>query len=613
MGLPIRSSKDSKGKAKAAEEEPPTSIDQCLVDAEAEMGLPIRSSKDSKQKAKAAEEEPPTSIDQCLVDAVLHPQFREKLLSIEAKIQQALRNPNLERVEFPECHTFHLKSLADKLARHYRLESRCKERIAFARKTPYSKIPSVTLSGIPELNCKDKLPILVKRSNGAASSSTTLSLPELTDPVKREEEYYKARERIFNELGPSSSTAPLVSSSTLPVASSSILPVVSSFRSPVVSRSTSHIHSRIGEEVDQDMSSSSILPVVSSSRFLAVSTPPNYSEIGKEVDQYDTLSDMHSATNPVNNPGANMASKSILPVVSSSRSLPVSRSSSPIHSGIGPEVNQDGLNDMNAATNPVHNPGASMASSFRSSSVSRSASPIYSEIGNEVDQDGLSDMHIATNPVNNPGANMNQNPTNSMYGRGTGVFNRVPTTGQQPLPMQNSAITYQHQAMQYEPIIQQPQMYQYVSSIQVPITGQQPLLMQNAAITSQHQAMQHELSIQQLQMYQYVSSIQQPQMMQYEPSIAQPYIHTPYYSNYPYDTSSGLYNLAHPTYPQWPWVQPMETYSQQPIYPYVSTSPYASSAPQLVLGQPVPLFRQEPMQYLPGTAQQPSNSFIQLE
>ncbi|ONK78248.1 uncharacterized protein A4U43_C02F16200 [Asparagus officinalis] len=188
------------------------------------------------EEEKGKENEISSQVDQFLVEAIENPRHRLTVLRMELDIQKFMQNPDQHQFEFQHFPTSYLRCAAHRVAQHYGLQTSALDYTVdgpgskiVARKTPESKFPAICLSDIPlkqpETNKphKVKIAILPRQDKPSMADSVHLGMKRNTMRTveEREEEYDKARARIFNGsskpvIGPSSISATVDKSNICP-------------------------------------------------------------------------------------------------------------------------------------------------------------------------------------------------------------------------------------------------------------------------------------------------------------------------------------------------------------------------------------------------------------
>lgn len=132
-------------------------------------------------------------------------------MRMELDIQRFMRNSDLQQFEFHFFPTSYLRCAAHRVAQHYGLQTVALDYTAdglgsriVARKTPESKFPAICLSDIPTKQQPEggaeKVKIAIRPREGKPYMSAEVGIKRNTVRTveEREEEYDKARARIFN-------------------------------------------------------------------------------------------------------------------------------------------------------------------------------------------------------------------------------------------------------------------------------------------------------------------------------------------------------------------------------------------------------------------------------
>lgn len=152
-------------------------------------------------------------VDSFLVEALQNPRHRLTVLRMEFDIQKFMQNTDQDQFEFQNYPTSYLRCAAHRVAQHYGLQTISLDnnldglgsRI-IARKIPDSKFPAVFLSAVParqtEKESNEQVKIVIRSRPTKSPFSDATDLQNRRSSVKtveeREEEYEKARARIFN-------------------------------------------------------------------------------------------------------------------------------------------------------------------------------------------------------------------------------------------------------------------------------------------------------------------------------------------------------------------------------------------------------------------------------
>ncbi|KAM7258577.1 hypothetical protein ACFE04_014318 [Oxalis oulophora] len=166
---------------------------------------------DSTTATDGKQQQPIVVVDSFLVEALSNPRHRLTILRMELDIQKFLQNPDLQQFEFPHLPTSYLRLAAHRVAQHYGLVTMVQD-IGFdgmsnkivAMKQGESKYPTICLSEIHAKNSESdkqehvKIAIKPRPNKGSANESNGMKRSDVRSVEKRQEDYEKARARIFS-------------------------------------------------------------------------------------------------------------------------------------------------------------------------------------------------------------------------------------------------------------------------------------------------------------------------------------------------------------------------------------------------------------------------------
>uniref|UniRef100_A0A5B6YK05 Putative R3H domain-containing protein 2 n=1 Tax=Davidia involucrata TaxID=16924 RepID=A0A5B6YK05_DAVIN len=159
-------------------------------------------------------------VDPFLVEALQNPRLRLTILRMELDIQKFLQNSDQQIFEFQHFPTSYLRLAAHRVAQHYGLQTMVQDNVLdglgtriVVKKMGEMRYPSVFLSDIPtkqsENDKHEQIKIVIRPRPNKASSSEANGLGIKRSSVRtveeREEEYDRARARIFSSLSSSES------------------------------------------------------------------------------------------------------------------------------------------------------------------------------------------------------------------------------------------------------------------------------------------------------------------------------------------------------------------------------------------------------------------------
>lgn len=165
------------------------------------------------EEEKGKENQISPVVDQFLIEAIENPRHRLTVLRMELDIQRFMHSSDQQQFEFQHFPTSYLRCAAHRVAQHYGLQTMALDytidglgnRI-MVRKTPESKFPAIRLSDIatkqqPE-NITEKVKIAIRPRQNKPSMVCSTEMGVKSDTIRtveeREEDYDKARARIFN-------------------------------------------------------------------------------------------------------------------------------------------------------------------------------------------------------------------------------------------------------------------------------------------------------------------------------------------------------------------------------------------------------------------------------
>ncbi|MQL81330.1 hypothetical protein Taro_013800, partial [Colocasia esculenta] len=159
-------------------------------------------------------------VDPFLVEALENPRLRLTVyelalilvLRMELDIQKFMQNHGLHQFEFQQFPSSYLRRAAHRVAQHYGLQTMVLDNLLdgigriVVRKTPDSRFPAICLSDVPakqqECDKSEQVKIVMRTKPNRTSSidATETGIRHTLRTVEeREEEYDKARARIFSD------------------------------------------------------------------------------------------------------------------------------------------------------------------------------------------------------------------------------------------------------------------------------------------------------------------------------------------------------------------------------------------------------------------------------
>ncbi|CAA7398348.1 unnamed protein product [Spirodela intermedia] len=164
-----------------------------------------------------------SQVDPFLVEALENPRHRLTVLRMEMDVQRFLQSSDQYQFEFQHFPSSYLRRAAHRVAQHYGLQTLVLDGAAadgkariLAVKTAESRNPPICLSDIPAKPSEngkpaEKVKIVIRARPAGAAMGGAAGNKKQQDFLKtveeREEEYDKARARIFNEFNAAPETA----------------------------------------------------------------------------------------------------------------------------------------------------------------------------------------------------------------------------------------------------------------------------------------------------------------------------------------------------------------------------------------------------------------------
>ncbi|KAK7279551.1 hypothetical protein RJT34_24604 [Clitoria ternatea] len=155
-------------------------------------------------------------VDQFLREAIQNPRERLSILRMEQDVENFIRDPNQQQLEFKQLPTSYLRLAAHRVAQHYSLQSMVLldnslpdgsgSRI-IVRKTSECKLPVIRLADIPVKLASENSAVMKvaikqrpqKRTQVLSNANSNSSKNSNSKSVEeRKEEYNRARARIFS-------------------------------------------------------------------------------------------------------------------------------------------------------------------------------------------------------------------------------------------------------------------------------------------------------------------------------------------------------------------------------------------------------------------------------